>query len=94
MVIVSVNVEYIFLPHLLPLPILCFQQNRAALKAFQAMPLTALDVENRTAGGHVYCIGKIAVFIIKVFNKMPADANAGFTGVAMTIPWLLLSIRC
>lgn len=64
MVIVSVNVENIFLPHLLPLPILRFQQNRAALKAFQAMPLTALDVENRTAGDHVYCIGKIAVFII------------------------------
>jgi len=50
------------------------------------MPLTTLDVENRTTGDHVYCIGKIAVFIIKVFNKMPADANAGFTGVAMTIP--------
>ena len=81
MVIVIVNVENIFLPHLLPLPILCFQQNRAALKAFQAMPLTALNVEDRTAGNHVYRIGKIAVFIIKVFNKMPADANAGFTSI-------------
>jgi len=45
------------------------------------MPLTALDVENRTAGDHVYCIGKIAVFVIKVFNKMPADAKACFTSI-------------
>ena len=68
-------IQDVFLSQRFPRPVLALQQHRATLQAFQAVPLSGRDVNERPAGDHVDGIGQPALLVIEVFLEMPPQAH-------------------
>ena len=68
-------IQDVFLSQRFPRPVLALQQHRATLQAFQAVPLTGRDVNERPAGDHVDGIGQPPFLVIEVFLEMPPQAH-------------------
>ena len=68
-------IQDVFLSQRFPRPVLAFKQHRPTLQAFQAVPLSGRDVNERPAGEHVDGIGQPALLVIEVFLEMPPQAH-------------------